>query len=73
MERQIYIALLEEGTRVWRPVQAFELGQNVFRISGEVPIDEVWQFQPGETVRCVEQQLDGVSCLVAVAPGAVGA
>jgi hypothetical protein len=70
VQRQIHIALLEEGTKVWRPVQAEHLGNDLFRVLGIVPSGEAWQFQPGEVVRCVEQQLSGAQCLVAVARGA---
>lgn len=32
---------------------------------GEIPEDEQWAFQPGEIVRCREQQFDDGRCLVA--------
>ena len=67
MQRQIHVALLEEGTNVWRPAQAEHLANDLFRVLGIVPSGEVWQFQPGEVVRCIEQQLSGAQCLVAVA------
>ena len=33
----IYVALLDEGTDVWRPVSAIQLGQNVFRLQPNAP------------------------------------
>jgi hypothetical protein len=47
----IYMYLLDEGIRVWRPVQAETLGDNLYRVVGPVPDDEVWEFPPGATVR----------------------
>jgi hypothetical protein len=51
---QIYIALLDEGVNVWRPVQAERLSGNTYRILGQ-PYDrsiESWQFEPGDVVLC---------------------
>jgi hypothetical protein len=51
----IYVALLDEGTDCWRPVEATDLGDSIFRIADqEIPEDEVWEFRPGEIVRCHE-------------------
>ena len=61
----IHIPLLNEGTDVWRPASAEHIQDDVFRIVGEAPPDEKWQFTPGEVVRCRQQQLSGGSCLVA--------
>jgi hypothetical protein len=52
--RPIYVALLGEGTTVWRPVAAEPVGPGAFRLLGPVPPGESWQFQPGEVVRCRE-------------------
>ena len=58
---KIYIALLEEGIDVWRPVTAERVGPEAFRIRGPVPDGETWEFQPGEVVRCEKKKLsDGV-------------
>ncbi len=54
---QIYVALLDEGIDVWRPVEAERLGPDVFRVTGAIPDGEVWAFQPGEVVRCQEKKL----------------
>ncbi len=51
---EIYVSLLDEGVRVWRPVQAEHLQDNVYRIAAQ-PYDRVtesWQFEPGDTVLC---------------------
>ena len=49
----IYVALLEEGTDCWRPVQAVRVDDNLFRIVEQpIPEDEIWEFRPGETVVC---------------------
>ena len=51
---QIYIALLDEGVDVWRPVQAERLSGNTYRILIQ-PYDrsiESWQFEPGDVVLC---------------------
>ena len=66
--QQIYIYLLDEGTDVWRPVQALELDDGSFRIpsDAQVPDGETWEFNPGDTVRCEDRQLsDGKVALVA--------
>ena len=51
---EIYVALLGEGTEVWRPVEAQPIGNNVFLVQGEIPSGESWQFSPGTQVRCKE-------------------
>jgi hypothetical protein len=61
---QIYVALLDEGTDAWRPVQARDLGNGEFEILGIVPPGERWQFPPGSRVRCVNAHFaDGKSAL----------
>lgn len=52
---QIYVRLLEEGTEVFRPVEAKTLGRSKFKILdiedyGE--LDEIWEFPPGSIVFC---------------------
>jgi hypothetical protein len=51
---QIYVALLDEGVDVWRPVQAEHVSDNRYRILGQ-HYDrsiETWQFEPGDVVLC---------------------
>lgn len=69
MEKNIYIQLLEEGTKVYRPVPAIEIENNIYEVQGfEIydPEDEVWEFKPGVHVIVEEQELDGELVLVAV-------
>jgi hypothetical protein len=63
---EVYVALLDEGTAVWRPVAAEQVGPGLFRLLGPVPDDEVWEFPPGAVVRCEGRQLSGGAALVAV-------
>ena len=66
----IYVALLDEGTDVWRPVAAESAGPDIYRIAREQRYDpsvETWEFEPGETVRCERRTFsDGVQAIVAV-------
>ncbi|PYJ49254.1 MAG: hypothetical protein DME85_00405 [Verrucomicrobia bacterium] len=56
MSATIYIALLDEGTDVWRPVSAERVRDEIYRVTGTPPDDtETWQFTTGDTVRCREQ------------------
>lgn len=50
----IYVALLDEGTDVWRPVKAENLGSGLYRILDQPyePANETWQFVPGDLVNC---------------------
>jgi hypothetical protein len=66
--QEIYVALLHEGTDVWRPVEALEIGDGLFRIVSKnlKPDIEAWQFITGEIVRCQEKVFsEGLVCLVA--------
>ena len=51
---QIYMPLLDEGVDPWRPVQAEQLHDNVYRILNKPGAldDETWQFEPGDEVLC---------------------
>ena len=50
----IYVELLDEGTKVWRPVEALQVGPTQYRIESmnRDPEDERWRFQQGDVVRC---------------------
>jgi hypothetical protein len=63
----IYVYLLDEGTDVWRPVEAVHVGEDRYRImSVNVdPEDERWQFSTGDVVRCSRRALSGGPALVA--------
>jgi hypothetical protein len=47
----IYMELLDEGTDCWRPVQVEILSDNLHRVIGPVPYEEIWAFAPGSVVR----------------------
>ena len=63
----IYVALLDEGTDVWRPVEAEQIGTERFRIvsANPDPANEHWEFAPDSVVRCERRKLSGGYCLVA--------
>ena len=68
----IYIYLSDEGTDVWRPVEADNLGNKRYRIisSNNDPEDEKWEFRIGDIVRCESKVLNNsvpIVCLVAIA------
>ena len=56
---EIYVALLGEGTEVWRPVEAQPIGNDVFLLQGQISSGESWQFAPGTQVRCKEHIFAG--------------
>lgn len=62
----IYMPLLNEGTGVWRPVEAMKIGHLGYMVTQNAPPDEEWAFQPGHILRCEERQLDDGKHLVAV-------
>jgi hypothetical protein len=66
---EIYVSLQDEGTPVWRPVPATDLGADLFRLAdAHAPTDERWQFNPGDRVLCERRSLSGgPPVLVAVA------
>ena len=55
----IYMALLNEGTDVWRPVDATPLSADTYRVEGEMPAGEQWAFAPGTIVRCERKTFGG--------------
>ena len=57
--QQVYVALLDEGVDCWRQVDAQHVGEDQYVLSGPIPGDEVWEFQPGETVRYRERTFQG--------------
>ena len=67
--RAAYIQLLGEGTKVYRPVPALEVTQNIFEIQGDEiydPDDEEWEFGPGTRVIAEPRRLDGEFVLLAI-------
>jgi hypothetical protein len=66
----IYVALLDEGIDVWRPVQAERVSPGSYLIVDQDydPAIETWEFEPGAIVRCRKENRDGRRILVARAP-----
>jgi hypothetical protein len=64
----IFVALMDEGTDVWRPVEAERISDDRYLLVGVCDTeDEVWQFSPGSVVRCeVHKFAGGESGLAAV-------
>ncbi len=65
----IYVRLLDEGVKVYRPVPAFEVANNVYQLNGADiydPDDETWEFPPDSIVRVEEQSLSDECVLVAI-------
>lgn len=64
----VYVRLLDEGTDVWRPVSARELGNGVYELSAEpAPEFEHWEFGPGRVVASEKRNLSSGTTIVAVA------
>jgi len=69
MEKIIYVQLLNEGTKVFRPVPAIEVGNFIFEIMGSdiyKPEDETWEFLPNTCVLVEEKKLSKKNVLVAI-------
>jgi hypothetical protein len=66
----IYVALLDEGIDVWRPVEAERLSPDRYRIVGPDydPAVERWEFEPGAIVTCRRETREGRQILVAIRP-----
>lgn len=65
--KTVFVALLNEGTEVWRPVPAVQIQGNLFKLGGSIPEDEEWQFLPGQVVECESKTFSGgTSGLVAI-------
>ena len=50
MDTTIYMPLLNEGTAVWRPIVAADLGNDRYRVTGEPSDDERWAYATGKVV-----------------------
>ncbi len=67
----IHVALLWDGTPVWRPVQARLVHGTVYEILGQMPDEEQWEYQPGQLVECRQHVFAGGSSgLIAYRPAA---
>jgi hypothetical protein len=66
---RVYVALLEEGVDVWRPVDADDLGDGRYRLIAPGDFDretERWAIAPGTVVRSESRTLGGGMVQVAV-------
>jgi hypothetical protein len=63
----IYVALLDEGIDVWRPVEAERISPDTYLIVDRAydPRTERWEFEPGTVVRCRKENRNGREFLVA--------
>lgn len=52
VRRTIYIQLMGEDVDAWRPVEAEEERDGVFRLPDRAPEGEVWEFEPNSLVAC---------------------
>ena len=69
---KIYIELLDEGTRVWRPVEAVHIQDDLYQIiqANTQPDDERWPFEADSVVRCkAKRTQEGDLMLVAYERG----
>ena len=55
----VYVALLDEGVDVGRPVEGAHVGGDLYRLTGKPPDDEAWPFAVGDVVRCKERAPSG--------------
>ncbi len=66
-QAQIYVHLKGEGMNMLRSVTAEYLGRDFYHILDEMPLNENWEFGPGQVVRCQKRNLSSGKALVAVA------
>lgn len=67
--KTIYVQLLYEGTIVYRPMPAYQVYKEKYRLlkpDDYDPENEYLQFEPDTTVRCETKQLSLGQVLVAV-------
>ena len=64
-EATIYVSLVGEGLNVLRAVRAEHLGRDFYKIAESMPDGEVWQFGPGQIVRCRKKNLSSGKAMVA--------
>lgn len=69
VKKIVYVQLLNEGSVAYRPVSAYIIERNIYKIDGSEcynPEDEEWEFLPGTYVLVEEKKLNGENVLVAV-------
>ncbi len=65
---KIFVKLLDEGTNVYRPVNAEKLAENIYMILNNNAYDrdsERWEFEPGASVKTEGMILEGELSIVA--------
>jgi len=70
MKSTVYIRLLDEGVKAYRPASALHVTSNIYVIDDVDtydPEDEKWEFLPGTRVVVEERVLEGETVLVAIA------
>jgi hypothetical protein len=61
-----YVRLLDDGTDVCREIEVEKVETDLYRIEGDRPEDENWEFKPGAVVRLVERNLSEGPVLIAM-------
>lgn len=64
----IYVALLDEGVDVWRPVPAHQADDQTYvilRPDGYDPTEENWEFPPGSIVKVRSRRVSDGTILAA--------
>jgi hypothetical protein len=72
---KIYIKLVDEGTEVFLPANAYRLGENLYRIEQSKAYeseDQLWEFSPGAEVYVEPKKLSTGVALVAISQKPVG-
>ena len=62
----IYVTLVGEGLNMLRSVEAEHMGRDFYRIVEPMPESEIWEYRPGQVVRCKKQNLSSGKALVAI-------
>mgnify|MGYP003382241126 CR=1 FL=1 len=68
----IHVKLLGEAVDVWRPVTAEFVGRGTYRIIGDLPEGENWEFKPGMEVLCDYRRFAGDDSVGLVATRSAG-
>lgn len=64
----VHVRLLDEGTDVWRPVEAERLGETTYGLADvPIPDEERWSFQPRDIVMVERRGGEAEDGLIAVA------
>jgi hypothetical protein len=69
MNEQVYVSLMDEGVRVWRPVPARKIAPGVYVLGSPPDYDrelESWEFPPGSTVIAENRKTANGNILAAV-------